>query len=229
MQNTEENILEWILSSDSTDEENNNVLEIRERRPRKIWERINWFERLDIINFRRRCRLLKNQFTELLNKIEHQLLHDTERNNTIKPEIPLLLTLRFLATGSFIITMADFCGISKSSAHRIIDKVVVAIAELHEESIKVPSEAHIRVQAEMKNFYVAGFPLVLGAIDCIHVRIRSYGGDNSELFRNRKGFFSINVQAIVNSKLEIIDIVARWPGATHDATIFDNCRMKARF
>ena len=27
-----------------------------------------------------------------------------------------------------------------------------------------------------------------------------------------KGWFSINVQVIVNARLEIIDIVARWPG-----------------
>lgn len=55
------------------------------------------------------------------------------------------------------------------------------------------------------------------------------GGEFSELFRNRKGFFSINVQVVVNAKLEIIDIVARWPGSTHDATIFDNSRIKALF
>lgn len=55
------------------------------------------------------------------------------------------------------------------------------------------------------------------------------GGEISELFRNRKGFFSINVQVIINAKLEIIDIVARWPGSTHDSTIFDHSRIKTLF
>lgn len=34
---------------------------------------------------------------------------------------------------------------------------------------------------------------------------------------------------MVNARLEFIDIVARWPGATHDSTIFNNSRMKALF
>lgn len=50
------------------------------------------------------------------------------------------------------------------------------------------------------------------------------------MYRSRKGFFfSINVQVIVNAKLEIIDIVARWSGSTHDATILDHSRIKTLF
>lgn len=51
------------------------------------------------------------------------------------------------------------------------------------------------------------------------------GGDNAELYRNRKGVFSINVQTLCDSELQILDIVARWPGSTHDATIFRNSRI----
>lgn len=40
------------------------------------------------------------------------------------------------------------------------------------------------------------------------------GGDYAELFRNHKGYFSINVQAVC------------WPGSTHDSTIFNNSRLK---
>lgn len=61
------------------------------------------------------------------------------------------------------------------------------------------------------------------------VRISSPGGDQAELFRNRKGYFSINVQSICNADLEITDIVARWPGGAHDSHIFNNCYRKAKF
>ena len=40
---------------------------------------------------------------------------------------------------------------------------------------------------------------------------------------------SLNVQVICNANLEIIDIVARWPGSSHDSTIFNACFRKAMF
>lgn len=55
------------------------------------------------------------------------------------------------------------------------------------------------------------------------------GGNKSELYRNRKGYFSINIQVVINARLEIIDVVARWPGSTHDSTIFHHSRIKSLF
>lgn len=40
------------------------------------------------------------------------------------------------------------------------------------------------------------FPNVLGAIDCTHIKIQSPNSITGESFRNRKGYFSINVQAV---------------------------------
>lgn len=55
------------------------------------------------------------------------------------------------------------------------------------------------------------------------------GGENAELFRNRKGYFSLNVQTVCNSNLEITNVVARWQGSVHDSTIFNNSRLRANF
>lgn len=54
------------------------------------------------------------------------------------------------------------------------------------------------------------------------------GGEDAEVYRNRKGYFSINTQVIGGSDLKILDIVARWPGSAHDQTIFNNSRIRAR-
>lgn len=55
------------------------------------------------------------------------------------------------------------------------------------------------------------------------------GGPNAEYFRNRKGYFSLNVQVVGDADLRIRNIVARWSGSTHDQTIFNNSSIKAQF
>lgn len=37
------------------------------------------------------------------------------------------------------------------------------------------------------------------------------------------------MQVIINARLEIIDIVARWPESTHDSAIFNHSRIKSLF
>lgn len=54
------------------------------------------------------------------------------------------------------------------------------------------------------------------------------GGEMPENYRNRKGFFSINVQTISDANLKILDIVASHPGSTHDSMIFRGSAIKAR-
>lgn len=55
------------------------------------------------------------------------------------------------------------------------------------------------------------------------------GQEDGEVFRNRKGFFSINTQVICDYNLNIMDIVARWPGSAHDMTVFNNSHIRTRF
>ena len=159
-----------------------------------------------------------------------------------------LLTLRYFATGSFQRTGGDLSGVSVSTSSRIIRRVCFHIAKLRERFISFPSS--VEKQRELQNqFYkLARFPRVIAAIDCTHVEIISpgllkrqctsktvtlifvfLGGEDAELYRNRKGFFSINTQTLCDSKLNIMDIVCRWPGSTHDATILRNSRIFNRF
>ncbi|GBP23366.1 Protein ALP1-like [Eumeta japonica] len=71
-----------------------------------------------------------------------------------------------------------------------------------------------------------GLAEIDGAIDCTHIKIVGTPGCNyHEVFRNRKSYFSLNVQgAVVGPNIEFLDIVARWAGSIHDSRIF---RMSA--
>ena len=164
----------------------------------------------------------------MLNLIGDRLDFPTKRNNPISPKNRLLTALRFYATGSFQEVIGDVSDLDKSTVCRIIHQVSNAIASLSPQIIKLPSAK--REQREvMEDFYrISRFPGVIGALYCTHVRIQSPGGENGELFRNRKGYFSMNVQTVSDSNLFIRDIVARWPGSTHDSTIFHESRLRAR-
>ena len=75
------------------------------------------------------------------------------------------------------------------------------------------------------------FAGVIGAIDCCHVPILRPSSDDAEEYRNRKGFMSINVQAVCapDLGLHFTNIVSRWKGSTHDSRIWMNSHLYARF
>ena len=206
--------------------ENVDILQGFGRRPRRI---PNFdYNVYDEEEFRQRYRLTKDAFYELLDIIRPNLLPHNNRGRPIPVDLQLLLTLRFYATGSFQLACGDLCGISQSSASRIIKKVSTTIARLKNRYITFPEGVMLQ-QVKLDFWRIGRIPGVVGAIDCTHVQIPCPGGANGELFRNRKGYFSINVQGVCGPNLEIQNIVARWPGSVHDSRIFDNSRLCAQF
>ncbi|CAH1976654.1 unnamed protein product [Acanthoscelides obtectus] len=140
----------------------------------------------------------------------------------------LLLALRFYASSGHLVQVADFMNVHVSSASRIVAHVSRVIAALRPQKVKMPIPTE-HVQAQNDFYNIARFPKTVAAIDCTHVKIQSPGGHNAEVYRNRKSFFSINVQCLTDTNLKFLDVVARWPGATHDSTIFANSTIRARF
>lgn len=196
------------------------------RNPKVFKVRPNYFEEYDELEFFKRFRLQKQTCAMLLGLIRDEITSATDRNNAIHPETKIFLTLRFYATGCMLLTTGDFTGVSKTSACIIVTQVTEAIASLRPRFVKLP-EGEMECQRIKEEFYsIARFPKVIGTIDCTHVRIISPGGDQAERYRNRKGYFSWNVQTVCDARLRIMDIVARWPGSSHDQTIYNNSRLK---
>ncbi|XP_017465157.1 PREDICTED: putative nuclease HARBI1 [Rhagoletis zephyria] len=205
------------------------LIQRRINKERKYRTKTNFFEEYDDDTFICRFRISKTSAKYILKKIETKIRSPTERNRAISAAEILLLALRFYASGSFLICVADFCGVSVPSASRAVSKVSKAIAGLAPTFIKMPKTSTESESANRAFHQIAKFPKVVGCIDCTHIRIQSPGGENAEIFRNRKGYFSINVQAVCNANLELTDLVFRWPGSAHDSNIFSNSRLKHRF
>ncbi|CAI6343459.1 unnamed protein product [Macrosiphum euphorbiae] len=180
-----------MTDSDSSNSDDEMVLDVLFYlpRPRFFRDRSNPLEDFDDFDFKSRFRLSKETFVFLLHLIGNDLRRSTNRSFAISPEIQILVTLRYYATGML-------------KKFRKFKQVF---------------------------FRLKGFPRVVGAVDCTHIRIQSPNSNIGERFRNRKGYFSFNVQAICDSNLKIMNIVARWPGSVHDSTIFDNSMCRAQF
>lgn len=164
----------------------------------------------------------------LLELIEEDLEYDNDLYNSVAPIDQLLATLKFYASAGHLATVADFVGMDISTASRIIAQVTLSIARLYPQFVKMLSQNEL-VKAQTAFYHISSFPRVIGCVDGTHIRIQSPGGEDPEVFRNRKGYFSINVQAACDSDLKLLDVVARWPGSTHDSTIFNNSRLRRRF
>ena len=134
----------------------------------------------------------------------------------------VLIALRFYATGIFQRVIGDLFGVSAFAACTAIHKVSKVIAKQRAQFLSFPENL---ADTKRKFYDVAHFPGVIGAIHCTHIRIICPNKENAMAFVNRKQFYSINIQAICESDAFITNIVARWPGSTHDSRIFDNSNI----
>lgn len=140
------------------------------------------------------------------------------------PHLQVLITLRYMATGSFQLIISDCHDVSQPTVSRCVSRVSRAIASMRPEVIKMPThDESLNVMQDFKN--IGHMPGIIGCIDCTHVLIQKPRGNNTELFRNRKGKFSFNVQAVCGPQLQFFNVVARWPGSTHDSRIFWNSTL----
>ncbi|CAH1989001.1 unnamed protein product [Acanthoscelides obtectus] len=77
---------------------------------------------------------------------------------------------------------------------------------------------------------IAQFPDVIGVIDCTHIAIVPPKIDDpvnpSIAYINRKGFHSVNVQAIFDSQLMLTNVNAKYSEAVHDAAIWDSSNIQ---
>ncbi|XP_045541906.1 putative nuclease HARBI1 [Papilio machaon] len=195
---------------------------------RRNLKKINAFEKYTDAEFRSRFRLSKETVLYLDSIFGKSIEPLTRRNRALSSKDQILIALRFYATGSYQRVIGDTFNVEQATVNRIVHRITSKIAELKSIYIKMPTEREY-IGIANRFYSIAGFPRVVGAVDCTHIKINSPGGSNSELFRNRKGYFSLNVQVVCDSNLVIRNIIARWPGSVHDSTIFNDSPLCAQF
>ena len=112
----------------------------------------------------------------------------------------VMVTLRFLAKGDFLSEVGDVHGLSKSSVSRCITGVCNALCQRLDNINISSNQASLRGMKEMF-YHMANFPNVVGAIDGTLIPIQGMSGADEHLYVCRKGFHSLNIQAVVDANM----------------------------
>ncbi|XP_036336283.1 putative nuclease HARBI1 [Rhagoletis pomonella] len=177
---------------------------------------------LDEGQFKRLYRLTPNLVYEIIDKIGSRL--ERKYVSALSAEKQVLAALRFYATGCYQRPVGEQWGLSmsQSSISRSIHRVTDAINEtMFMENVRYPMTV-VERQVARSIFSAAREPFdgAIGAIDCTHIAVIG-PKDHEEAYINHHGYHSINVQMVCDPNLKILSVNARFPGARHDAYIWN--------
>lgn len=139
-------------------------------------------------------------------------------------EARVAITIWRLATNVEYRTIAALFGIGISTVGEIVLDTFDAIANhLVPHYICVPKDAAFRdiVDGFLE---IWGFPLTIRAIDGTHIPIIQPAESSADYF-NRKSFYSVIMQAMMDFQGLFLDINIGWPGKVHDARVFANSSL----
>ncbi|CAN7938027.1 unnamed protein product [Ixodes hexagonus] len=167
------------------------------RRQRVLRDRLNPFEDFDEDGLQQRFRFGCAGIVFLADTLRPDLERRTRRSRALSAEQQVIIALQFYATGNFLVTAGDYIRVRVSSASRAVRRVTLALARRARDFIRWPDAAE--GSALQQRFYeMAGFSLVVGAVDGTYVRIQA-PHVHEEAYVNRHLYHSINVQVVVDA------------------------------
>ncbi|VEN63160.1 unnamed protein product [Callosobruchus maculatus] len=142
----------------------------------------------------------------------------------VSPEKHILAYLWFVGHNSSFRDISDRFDLSLSGAQSVVTRITNFIISIGSQFIHVPTYEE-KESTKMDYLREKQVPGVLGSIDGSHIRIDKPNVD-SDTYVNRKRYFSIHLQGVVNERRKFIDEVIGWPGSVHDARVFQNSNTK---
>ncbi|RVE54817.1 hypothetical protein evm_000584 [Chilo suppressalis] len=163
--------------------------------------------------FKKRLRLSR--------KTAFRLIDDLEKSGAIashnfglkplEPRLCFYIFLSFMGNTETLTPIASRFDISISSTFRVVRKIVAWILTKLNEAIKWPND-YDEITSICNSFYTkTGISDVLGVIDTTHIKIKKL--KNGREYNNNKGYYSIILQATVDSNLRFTNIFCGEPGS----------------
>ena len=190
----------------------------------------NPIEAYEDADLRKWFRMGRETLYFVLNIVSGDLTRPTHRSNALPPVYQLLGALRYLASNSFQVDVANnkILELSQASISRSVTTVTAALARVAQDYIFLPSTQADVQRMQGLFFDNTGMPGIVGIIDGTQIQIQAPAVDE-DVFVNRNNYHSLNVQVVTNFKDQLINIVGRWPGSTHDSTILLNSSVTPWF
>ena len=157
-----------------------------------------------------RFRLRKDFLITLAAILRNDLEHQTRWGFPVTSMQQVFLTLCFYATAGFRQVIGDLFEMSHYAVCKVKHRVLRAISKHKRQFISFPVDFH----ETKRSFYdVEGFPCDFGAIDWTHARIVFPDRNNAVAFIDWQKFYSVNVEAVCDSKAlitSVVELVFQW-------------------
>ncbi|XP_067833187.1 putative nuclease HARBI1 [Heptranchias perlo] len=160
----------------------------------------------------------KELVTEIYHLLQPQLQPQSRARTALPVAVKVTVVVNFYASGSFQVFAGDISNIPQFAVHCCIREVTEALYIMRNTFISF-SLARDKQKEQARGFaWIAGFPMVQGAIDCMHIALCA-PHLNSDIFISGKGFHSLNVQLMCDHRQCTMQVIAHNPGSSHDSFI----------
>jgi hypothetical protein len=146
-------------------------------------------------------------------------VYSTGRGHCLTPLMQVCIALRYYATDCMQLSLGAWMNVDQSTVSRCIWRVSQGVKRVYGRFLAIGDVTSVK----QRFFEKFGFPNTIGCIDGTQIKIikPSFTQHPSE-YINRKGFYSINIQAVCDSDCYFWDVLAAWPGSVYDSRIFKN-------
>ncbi|XP_050311194.1 uncharacterized protein LOC126746841 [Anthonomus grandis grandis] len=165
-------------------------------------------------------------FKYILEKVKHLLTKNwcNLHSQPILPEERLVITLRYLATGSSFRMLSFSFRVGASTVGKIVTETVAALWKvLQPVHMPVPTKDDFqKISEDFNNIW--NFPHCIGSIDGKHVRILCPRNSGS-MFFNYKKYFSVVLQGVADANYKFIVIDVGGYGKQSDGGTFQSSEL----
>ena len=197
--------------------------------PRTIWTHqrsCRWWEDVVLQSFEEHdwienFRVSRNTFIYLCSELKAIEKQDTIMRRCISLERRVAITLWVLATTSEFRTVGHLFGVARNTVCVIVHETCITIVKkLLPVYIQFPEgNALSEVMDGFKQ--TLDVPQCAGSIDGSHVPVTPPSMNHTDYY-NRKGWYSMLVQAVVDHEFLFRNLCIGWPGSVHDARVLAN-------